>query len=87
MKKKAKKTKAIKVGIVVSDKMDKTAVVQVETLIKEKFYKKFIKTTSKFKAHDEKNTCKIGDKVAIEECRPLSKDKRWRVARIIESRA
>ncbi len=73
-----------RIGVVVSDKMDKTAVVAVERLVQHPVYKKFIKRTSKFKAHDEKNECKIGDKVRIVETRPLSKTKRWRVVEILE---
>jgi len=74
-----------RVGVVTSDKMDKTVVVSVETLVEHPLYKKRIKQTKKFKAHDEQNQCKIGDKVRIMETRPLSKDKRWRVLEIIES--
>ena len=73
-----------KVGKVVSDKMDKTVVVAVEELKQHKLYKKAIKTTVKFKAHDENNEAHEGDKVSIMETRPLSKDKRWRLVRIIE---
>ncbi len=73
-----------RVGFVVSDKMNKTVVVAVERLVKHPLYKKFIKQTSKFKAHDEDNTCAVGDKVKIMETRPLSKTKRWRVVEIIE---
>ncbi|MCB0259120.1 MAG: 30S ribosomal protein S17 [Calditrichaeota bacterium] len=73
-----------RVGIVVSDKMDKTVVVAVERLVKHPLYKKYIKQTSKFKAHDSENQCDIGDKVKIMETRPLSKTKRWRVVEIIE---
>ena len=73
-----------RVGIVVSDKMDKTIVVAVTDYVKHKLYNKFIKRTVKFKAHDEKNECGIGDKVLIMETRPLSKDKRWRFVEIIE---
>ena len=73
-----------RVGLVVSDKMDKTVVIAVERLVKHPLYKKYIKQTSKFKAHDEKNTCGIGDKVKIMETRPLSKTKRWRVVEIVE---
>lgn len=73
-----------RVGIVVSDKMDKTVVVAVERLVKHPLYKKYIKQTSKFKAHDSDNQCDIGDKVKIMETRPLSKTKRWRVVEIIE---
>lgn len=74
-----------RVGVVSSDKMDKTIVVSVETLVEHPLYKKRIKRTTKFKAHDEQNQCKVGDKVRIAETRPLSKDKRWRVVEIIES--
>ena len=73
-----------RVGFVVSDKMDKTVVVAVERLVKHPLYKKYIKQTSKFKAHDAENDCKIGDKVKIAETRPLSKTERWRVVDIIE---
>lgn len=73
-----------RVGVVVSDKMDKTVVVAVETFVQHPLYKKTIKRTTKFKAHDENNECKIGDKVLIMETRPLSKEKRWRVVQILE---
>ena len=72
-----------RVGMVVSDKMDKTVVVAIQDNVKHHLYKKIIKRTVKFKAHDEKNECGIGDKVEIMETRPLSKDKRWRVTQII----
>ncbi len=71
-------------GIVVSDKMDKTVVVMTETMVLHPLYKKRVKSTKKYKAHDENNACKEGDKVLIMETRPLSKDKRWRVVEIIE---
>lgn len=71
-------------GKVVSDKMDKTIVVAIETSVKHPLYKKIIKRTYKLKAHDENNECTIGDKVKVMETRPLSKDKRWRLAEIIE---
>lgn len=71
-------------GKVVSDKMDKTIVVAIETLVRHPLYGKSIKRTTKFKAHDENNECKIGDRVKIMETRPLSKDKRWRLVEIIE---
>ena len=74
----------VKVGKVVSDKMDKTMVVAVEDSVKHPLYKKIVKRTKKLKAHDEKNECKIGDRVEIMETRPLSKDKRWRLVNIIE---
>ena len=66
-------------GVVVSDKMDKTIVVLVERRIMHPLYKKFIRRSSKYAAHDETNACKMGDKVLIRECRPLSKRKRWEV--------
>ena len=73
-----------RVGRVVSDKMDKTIVVAVETFVTHPIYKKQIKRTTKFKAHDENNECKIGDVVKIMETRPLSREKRWRLDSIIE---
>ena len=73
-----------RVGKVVSDKMDKTVVVAIEDKVKHPLYKKIIKNTIKLKAHDENNTCGIGDRVLIMETRPLSKDKRLRVVEIIE---
>ena len=73
-----------RVGRVVSDKMQKTIVVAIEDNIKHPLYKKVIKKTVKFKAHDENNESRIGDKVEIMETRPLSKDKNWRLVRIIE---
>nr|WP_073152049.1 30S ribosomal protein S17 [Paramaledivibacter caminithermalis] len=74
----------VRVGRIVSDKMEKTAVVAVEEFVRHPLYGKAVKRTKKFKAHDENNECRIGDKVRIMETRPLSKDKRWRVAEIIE---
>ena len=73
-----------RVGKVVSDKMDKTVVVAIEDNVKHPLYKKIVKNTVKFKAHDENNECHIGDRVLVMETRPLSKDKRWRVVEIIE---
>jgi small subunit ribosomal protein S17 len=73
-----------RVGVVVSDKMDKTVVVRVDNIVKHSVYKKFIKRRVTCKAHDERNECAIGDKVLIVETRPLSKDKRWRVREILE---
>ena len=73
-----------RVGNVISDKMDKTVVVAINERVKHPLYKKTMKRTVKFKAHDENNTCGVGDKVLIMETRPLSKDKRWRVVEIIE---
>jgi len=77
------KKRKIRTGKVVSNKMDKTVVVVVETLKRHPFYKKVIRHISKFKAHDEANACGIGDVVKIIETRPLSKEKRWRVMEII----
>ena len=74
----------VMVGTVVSDKMDKTVVVAVETSVSHKMYGKTVKRTYKLKAHDEENKCEIGDKVKVMETRPLSKDKRWRVVEILE---
>jgi len=71
-------------GMVVSDKMDKTVVVAIADHVQHPLYKKIIKRTVKLKAHDEKNECRIGDRVLVMETRPLSKDKRWRVVEIIE---
>lgn len=73
-----------RVGLVVSDKMDKTIVVAVQDSVKHPLYGKIVKRTVKFKAHDEKNECGVGDKVEIMETRPLSKEKNWRLLRIIE---
>lgn len=72
------------VGTVVSDKMDKTVVVRIERLVKHKFYHKYVRRRTKFAAHDEENSCKIGDKVMITESRPLSRTKRWRISKIVE---
>ncbi len=76
--------KTTKVGLVTSNGADKSVVVKVENLVMHPLYQKFIRTTSKFMAHDEENTCNEGDRVLIEECRPLSKRKRWRVRKVIE---
>ena len=73
-----------RVGIVASDKMDKTVVVAIQDNVKHPLYKKIIKKTIRLKAHDENNSCGVGDRVLIMETRPLSKDKRWRVVEIIE---
>ena len=73
-----------RVGTVVSDKMDKTIVVAIEDSVRHPLYKKTMKRTYKLKAHDENNECGIGDTVEVMETRPLSKDKRWRLIRIIE---
>jgi small subunit ribosomal protein S17 len=74
----------IRLGKVVSNKMDKSVVVVTESLIAHPIYKKRIKRSKKFKAHDEQNQCNIGDTVKIEETRPLSKTKRWRVVEVVE---
>lgn len=74
----------IRVGVVVSDKMDKTAVVAIESKVRHPLYGKMVKRTNKFKVHDESNECGIGDTVRIMETRPISKDKRWRLVEIIE---
>ncbi|AEY64726.1 MULTISPECIES: 30S ribosomal protein S17 [Eubacteriales] len=73
-----------RVGKVVSNKMDKTIVVAIETSVKHPLYGKIVKRTYKLKAHDEENTCQIGDKVKVMETRPLSKEKRWRLVEIVE---
>jgi small subunit ribosomal protein S17 len=72
------------VGVVISDKMDKTVIVETTSTVKDLRYKKYVRRRSKLMAHDEKNECEIGDRVEICESRPLSKNKRWRVHRIIE---
>ncbi len=73
-----------RVGQVISDKMDKTVVIAVERLVRHNLYGRIIKLTTKLKAHDETNECRVGDKVKVMETRPLSKDKRWRVVSILE---
>jgi small subunit ribosomal protein S17 len=76
--------KTTKVGLVTSSSADKSVVVKVDNLVMHPLYSKFVRTSSKFMAHDEENSCNEGDRVLIEECRPLSKRKRWRVRKIIE---
>jgi small subunit ribosomal protein S17 len=76
----------VREGLVVSDKMDKTVVVAVETRKVHPLYKKAVRVTKRYKAHDENNACKIGDKVKIVETRPLSKEKNWRVTEIMSKR-
>ncbi len=71
-------------GIVISDKMDKTVIVRVQTLKEHRRYKKHVQQSHRFKAHDEQNQCKVGDRVRIVETRPLSHEKRWRVVAIVE---
>ncbi|MBW1841215.1 MAG: 30S ribosomal protein S17 [Deltaproteobacteria bacterium] len=74
-------------GTVVSDKMDKTVTVLVERLVKHRLYKKYVRRRAKFAAHDEVNACRIGDRVLISESRPLSKNKKWRISKILEKAA
>lgn len=81
MERNLRKTRA---GIVTSDKMDKTVVVTIKNRVRHPLYNKIVNDTVKYKAHDENNECGVGDKVLIMECRPYSKDKRWRVVEIIE---
>lgn len=80
------RTKSVKTrrGVVTKDKMDKTVVVEVTRRVRHPKYKKFLKRRIRYKAHDEANACKVGDVVQIEECRPLSKEKRWTVKQIVE---
>jgi small subunit ribosomal protein S17 len=77
-------TKREWVGQVVSDKMDKTVVVAVSRVVRHPFYRKILRRVTKLKAHDEKNECKVGDRVRLIETRPISKDKHWRVVQIVE---
>ncbi|MGB6836706.1 MAG: 30S ribosomal protein S17, partial [Dehalococcoidia bacterium] len=72
-----------RIGTVVSDKMQKTVVVAVEVMKRHRLYRKTMRRTKRFKAHDEENTCRLGDRVRIVETRPLSRDKRWRVAEVL----
>lgn len=72
------------VGQVVSDKMDKTVVVAISRVVRHPFYRKILRRVTKLKAHDEKNECKVGDRVRLIETRPISKDKHWRVVQIVE---
>ncbi len=78
-----RRMRASKVGVVVSDRMDKTAVVAVERMVRHAAYKRIVRRTSKFFAHDEKNVAHVGDRVEIVETRPMSRNKRWRIARVI----
>ncbi|MDR2532057.1 MAG: 30S ribosomal protein S17 [Oscillospiraceae bacterium] len=73
-----------RVGVVVSDKMDKSIVIAIKDNVRHPLYKKIIKRTIKFKAHDENNECSVGDKVEVMETRPISKDKHWRLVKILE---
>lgn len=79
-----KKSKKTRVGSVISNKMDKSVVVQVEQIVRHKFYGKYVRRRVRFMADDPDNNCNIGDLVMIEQCRPLSKRKRWRVRSIVE---
>jgi small subunit ribosomal protein S17 len=76
--------KKTRIGIVISDKMDKSIVIRTERLVRHKLYGKFIRRQEKYMADDPESMCSIGDRVMIEECRPLSKNKRWRVRKIVE---
>lgn len=80
-----KDNRKIRQGVVVSDKMDKTVTVRVERLVRHPRYKKFVRQRKKYKAHDPNNECGVGDLVSISETRPLSRDKRWRVRRVLKS--
>ena len=84
MEEKRTSSRKVRVGKVVSDKMDKTVVVAISDRVAHPLYKKIVGRTYKLKAHDENNTCGVGDTVKVMETRPLSKDKRWRVAEIVE---
>jgi small subunit ribosomal protein S17 len=84
---KERETKRQVVGVVVSNKMNKTVIVSVERLVKHPMYQKYIRRQTKFAAHDETNACRIGDKVQITESRPLSHSKRWRVSKVVEKAA
>jgi len=79
-----KSNKKKRVGFVVSTKMDKSAIVQTERLVPHKLYGKFMRQHAKCMVHDPENSCNVGDRVLIEECRPLSKNKRWRIMEVIE---
>ena len=81
------KNRKYEIGYVTSEKMDKTVVVSIVELVRHPLYSKAVKRTKKYKAHDEKNECKIGDRVRIGETKPLSKDKRWEVIEIVEKAA
>jgi small subunit ribosomal protein S17 len=80
----ARNRRRIKLGRVASNKMDKTIVVVSETRVPHRVYQKVVRQSRRYKAHDEQNTCNIGDIVRIQECRPLSKDKRWRLLEVVE---
>jgi small subunit ribosomal protein S17 len=78
-----KRRRLMKIGIVTSDKMDKSVLVRVDRIVRHRQYKRYVKRSAKFMAHDERNQCKVGDTVEIIESRPLSANKRWRVSRIV----
>jgi small subunit ribosomal protein S17 len=80
----ARNLRKTRIGTVSSDKMDKTIVVSIVENVRHPMYKKIVKRTIKFKAHDEENVCNVGDKVEIMETRPLSKEKRWRLVKVLE---
>ncbi len=82
-----KSLRKTRVGTVLSNKMEKTVVVMVERLIQDTQYRKFVRRRSRFKAHDAQNECGVGDRVLLEESRPISKDKRWTVVKVIEKAA
>ena len=84
MAQKTRSNRKTRIGIVVSSKMDKTAVVTVDRRVQHAKYRKFLTRRQRYKVHDEQNQCGIGDRVAIVECRPLSRDKRWRLSRVID---
>ena len=84
MAQKTRSNRKTRIGIVVSNTMDKTAVVTVDRRVQHAKYRKFLTRRQRYKVHDEQNRCEIGDRVAIVECRPLSRDKRWRVETILE---
>lgn len=74
----------VRVGKVVSDRMDKTVVVEIDRLIKHPVYKRYVKRTKKYSVHDEENTCRVGDTIRFMETRPLSRSKRWRLVEVVE---
>lgn len=76
--------KTTKIGVVVSSGGDKTVTVKVESVVMHPLYHRFVQRSRRFRAHDERNDCQVGDKVQITECRPLSRSKRWRVTRVVE---
>ena len=83
MEEKARGNAKTLTGVVVSDKMDKTVVVQVERLVQHPVYKKYVRRRNRFAAHDENNECRVGDTVLIRQSRPLSRHKRWRVSKVL----